>query len=613
MAGVAALALLTAPALAQGETPPADQALAIAQEAKQAINLMWMLVCAFIVFLMQVGFAFVEAGFTRAKNVVHTMLMNLVVFCVAALGYWSIGFALQFGAINYEWPGVTTAGAIPGPWSHAPITLGDWTGILNTPMFLLGEQVSVAGASGFGLSGMTLTAGVLTFFIFQMVFMDTAATIPTGAMAERLKFSGFCLMALFVSLFLYPVIGGWVWGGGWLQNLGRINGLGNGVVDFAGSGVVHTVGGAIALAGAIVLGPRKGRFGPNGSVNPMLGHNIPLAVVGSIILVFGWFAFNAGSAYGVTGAFGQLAANAAVNSLLSGAAGGISGLLLSWVLSDNRKPDVSMTVNGMLAGLVAITTACAFVVSGAAVFIGLIAGAISYAGTKFLERVKIDDPVGAIPVHLFNGIWGLLTVGIFGSGLSITQGWNGMDRSITGVLFGNTGQLTAQFIGAGAIFVASFVPSLFFFMILKASDLLRAADAHEIVGLDVAEMGVSGYNDDAPAANARPQGRDLDPQRSAWSFLTEDGKSSLRPPALLPSSVESSGSRPARATGNGYTPPSTRPRNNEANANTGPFTISPTDKSRKPGDTGASNGAAKAPDARSKRPDSQANNPAGSA
>jgi hypothetical protein len=345
----------------------------------------------------------------------------------------------------------------------------------------------------------------------------------------------------------------------------------------------------------------------------MLGHNIPLAVVGSIILVFGWFAFNAGSAYGVTGAFGQLAANAAVNSLLSGAAGGISGLLLSWVLSDNRKPDVSMTVNGMLAGLVAITTACAFVVSGAAVFIGLIAGAISYAGTKFLERVKIDDPVGAIPVHLFNGIWGLLTVGIFGSGLSITQGWNGMDRSITGVLFGNTGQLTAQFIGAGAIFVASFVPSLFFFMILKASDLLRAADAHEIVGLDVAEMGVSGYNDDAPAANARPQGRDLDPQRSAWSFLTEDGKSSLRPPALLPSSVESSGSRPARATGNGYTPPSTRPRNNEANANTGPFTISPTDKSRKPGDTGASNGAAKAPDARSKRPDSQGNNPAGSA
>jgi ammonium transporter, Amt family len=501
-----AAAALVAPVLAQTTPPPSvENALAAAEEARQAVNLMWMLVTGFMVFFMQLGFALVEAGFTRARNVVHTMMMNLVVFCIAAVGYWAVGFAFQFGAVNTVWPAVTTPGAVSGEWSHAPVTLGNWGAMLSTPLFKVGEQASIMGGSGFGLAGMTLTAGVLTFFIFQMVFMDTAATIPTGSMAERFKFSGFCLMALYISMFMYPLIGGWVWGGGWLQNLGRMTGFGNGVVDFAGSGVVHMLGGTVALAGAIALGPRAGRFNADGSVNPMPGHNIPLGIAGTIVLFFGWFGFNAGSAYGVTGAFGQLAANAAVNSLLSGAAGGLSAMVYMWAIHPGRKPDAPMTVNGVLAGLVSITTGCAFVESGSAVLIGLVAGVLVCLSTAWLERAKIDDPVGAVPVHLVNGVWGLIAVGIFGAALPITNGWNGMDRPVTGLLFGNTGQMTAQLIGVIAIFFATFVLSWIFFLILRSSDLLRSSPTDESTGLDLTEMGMQGYTDDSASANPAPR------------------------------------------------------------------------------------------------------------
>ncbi len=554
--GAALIAALCMAAPAYAQSPQPTDAATVSRQLSLAINLLWMMIAAFMVFFMQVGFALVEAGFTRAKNVVHTMMMNLTVFCIAALGYWAVGFALQFGAINTEWPGVTTPGAVPGPWSHAPITLGDWSNILQTPLVRFGEQFSFAGGSGFGLSGLTLTAGVLVFFFFQMVFMDAAVTIPTGAMAERFKFSGFCLMALFVSMFLYPVVGSWIWGGGWLQNFGRVTGLGNGLVDFAGSGVVHMVGGSLALAGAIMLGPRRGRFNADGSVNPMPGHNIPLGVIGGLILVFGWFGFNAGSSYGVTGAFGQLAANAALNSLLAGAAGGISGLIASWLLGASRKPDVTFTVNGMLGGMVAITTACAFVESGAAVLIGLIAGVIVFASTNWLERVGIDDPVGAIPVHLFSGVWGLIAVGVFGAGLSITKGWNGMDRPVTGILFGNNGQLVMQLIGAASVFVTVFVIGIIFFWILRVSDLLRSTEADEAVGLDVSEMGAAGYNDEEVASTTGPS-RNQDAQRSAWAFLTENGRALLIPPAL-PRGGEAAGGRAYAS--NGYVPTSVRAR-----------------------------------------------------
>ena len=509
--------IVVRPSLAQtGQPPTVESASAAAEEAKLAVNLMWMLVTGFLVFFMQLGFALVESGFTRAKSVVHTMMMNMMVFCIAALGYWAVGFAFQFGAVNVVWPGVSTIGAVPGEWSHAPTTLGNWGTILAQPLLKLGPQASLMGGTGFGLSGLTLSAGVLTFFLFQMVFMDTAATIPTGAMAERLKFGGFCLMALFVSMFVYPIVGGWVWGGGWLQNLGRIAGYGNGAVDFAGSGVVHMVGGTLALTGALALGPRQGRFNTDGSVNPMPGHNIPLGIMGTIVLFFGWFGFNAGSAYGVTGAVGQLAANAAVNTLVAGAAGGVSAMLFSWFIGPQKKPDATMSVNGVLAGLVAITTPCAFVESGSAVLIGLIAGVLVCVTTGWLERLRIDDPVGAVPVHLVNGVWGLLSLGLFGAGLPITRGWNGMDRPVTGLLFGNTGQMTAQAIEAAAIFVAVFVASWIFFLILRGSDLLRASSFHENMGMDMAEMGMAGYNDDGSINNDLGEQLARSPAEDPW-------------------------------------------------------------------------------------------------
>ncbi len=563
VAGVAlaAASLWASPAWAQGEVP--FDAAAAHEEVKLAINLMWMLITAFIVFFMQVGFALVEAGFTRAKNVVHTMMMNMMVFCIAALGYWAVGFALQFGAVNMTLPGVETIGAIPGDYSHAPITLGNWGASLSTPLLQLSPQLILAGGSGFGLNGLTLTSGVLTFFVFQLVFMDTAATIPTGSLAERFKFSGFCLMALFISMFIYPIVGGWIWGGGWLQNLGRVTGLGNGAVDFAGSGAVHMVGGALALAGAIVAGPRKGRFGANGKVNPMPGHNIPLGVIGAIILFFGWFGFNSGSAYGVTGAFGQLAANAALNSLLAGAAGGCVGMIMSWALSDKRKPDVGFAVNGMLGGLVAITTACAFVESGSAVLIGAIGAAITYGTTRLLERLKIDDPVGAVPVHLANGIWGLLAVGLFGAGLPITQGWNGMMTPVTGLFYGNTGQITAQVINVVSVGGFVFAVSMGFFYVLKVADLLRPTEKDELRGLDMAEMGMAGYNDDgslgaasASEPAARPAARSDNDLQRAWSFVTNGGGIASFAPPGLPAP------RPDASRGATSTPPSVRPKSN---------------------------------------------------
>jgi hypothetical protein len=216
--------------------PKIEDVAASASEIKNALNIMWMLLASFLIFFMQAGFALVETGFTRAKNVAHTMAMNMMVFCIGAVGYWLTGFGLMFGGVNFSWPEVATVGAIAGEWAHSPVTLGDWTGMLAKPLIAIG-QFGLAGGSGFALSGIGLNTGILAFFIFQMVFMDTAATIPTGSMAERIKWSGFCLMALFVGMFIYPLVGGWVWGGGWLQNLGRIAGLGNGAVDFAGSGV----------------------------------------------------------------------------------------------------------------------------------------------------------------------------------------------------------------------------------------------------------------------------------------------------------------------------------------------------------------------------------------
>jgi Amt family ammonium transporter len=478
---LALLGIFTGVASAQSAGPSTD-------ELATALNVMWMLLCGFLIFFMQAGFALVETGFTRAKNVAHTMMMNMMVFCIGAIGYWLVGFAFQFGGVNFTFPAVGSS----AEWAFSPTTLGQWGNMLNTWLIRVG-QVGILGGSGFMLGGLGAVSGILAFFLFQMVFMDTAATIPTGSMAERLKFAGFVLMGLWVSMFIYPLVGNWVWGGGWLANLGRLAGLGNGAVDFAGSGVVHMIGGTIALVGAIVIGPRIGRFNKDGSANAMPGHNIPMGILGTIILFFGWFGFNPGSSLAFVGGGQFLAVNAAINTLLAGAAGGLSAMLYMWLLGPSKKPDPGLSVNGILAGLVAITAPCAFVGSGSAVVIGLIAGVIVCLVTFGIEKLRIDDPVGAVPVHFANGLWGLLAVGIFANGNPVTAGWNGVATPVTGLLYGGGTQLVAQLAEVLSVVVVVGGLTFVFFKVLNALKLLRSAPAAELAGLDMPEMGVPGY------------------------------------------------------------------------------------------------------------------------
>ena len=489
--------VLVTPAFAQDGNPPTAEQV---DDISLGLNMLWMLLGGFLVFFMQAGFALVETGFTRNKNVVHTMMMNMMVFCIGAVGYWLTGFAFQFGGVNAAYPEVSTAGAIAGEWAHSPITLGDWSGLLATPLLRIG-QFGLLGGSGFALSGVETNAGILAFFLFQMVFMDTAATIPTGSMAERLKFSGFVAMGLWVSMFIYPLVAGWIWGGGWLQNLGRIAGFGNGAVDFAGSGPVHMIGGVVGLAGSIVLGPRIGKFNKDGSANSIPGHNITIGVLGTIILFFGWFGFNPGSSLGFLGGFRNLAVIAAINTLLAGAAGGVSAMTYMWLIGPTKKPDAGMSVNGILAGLVAITAPCAFVAPWAAVVIGAIAGVLVIWASTALEKLKIDDPVGAVPVHMVNGAWGVLAVGIFANGNPDTAAWNGMESAVTGLIYGGSTQIIAQLAEVVSIFVVVFGLSYLFFKAMYALKLMRVSREDELAGLDLPEMGSLAYPADweAPA------------------------------------------------------------------------------------------------------------------
>ncbi len=489
--GLTALCLST-PVFAQDGGPTA-------QTVALDLNTMWMLVAGFLVFFMQAGFALVETGFTRNKNVTHTMMMNMMVFCIGAVGYWLTGFAFQFGGINITYPELSSS---VGAFSFSPTTLSGWNTERLVSSLQLGGQ-SVLGLDGFMLGGLTLSSGILAFFFFEMVFMDTAATIPTGSMAERLKFVGFVLMSLWVSMIIYPLVAGWIWGGGWLANIGRTLGLGNGAVDFAGSGPVHSIGGAIALAGALVIGPRIGKFNKDGSANSIPGHNIPLGVLGTVILFFGWFGFNPGSSLSFSGAGRDLAILASVNTLLAGAAGGISAMLYMWLAGPTRKPDAAFSVNGILAGLVAITAPCAFVDTWAAVVIGLVSGVWVCLAAALIEKAHIDDPVGAIPVHLFNGIWGVLAVGIFASGNPATAGWNGVSTPVTGLLYGGGTQILAQLAEAISVVVVVGGLSYVFFKILASFGLLRSKAEDELNDLEMPEMGAEGYPKDwEPASGA---------------------------------------------------------------------------------------------------------------
>ncbi|MBI5843267.1 MAG: ammonium transporter [Deltaproteobacteria bacterium] len=438
-----------------------------------AINMAWMLVCGFLVMFMQAGFAMAETGFTRAKNAGHTMAMNFMVYAIGMLGYWICGFAIHMG-------GSGGAAALGGG------------GVLDHEFVisLFGKDFGLFGMKGFFLSGVSYDAVVFSIFLFQMVFMDTTATIPTGSMAERWTFKSFVIYAFFISMFVYPLFANWMWGGGWLSALGRNFGLGHGAVDFAGSSVVHMTGGVAALVGAIILGPRLGKFRSNGEPNAIPGHDIPMALVGCFILAFGWFGFNAGS----TLAAGDLRIGVvAVNTMLASAAGAFSAALYMWIRYD--KPDISMSANGLLAGLVAITAPCAFVNSVSAVIIGAIGGLILCVMVFFVERkMKIDDPVGAICVHGINGAWGMLALGLFADG-TYGGGWNGVTGAVTGLFYGDASQFAAQLIAVitNIVFVGGVMFA--FFKILNAITPLRVPKDQEMEGLDMHEVAVTAYPD----------------------------------------------------------------------------------------------------------------------
>ena len=415
-----------------GTTVTADEAIA----SSVGVDTLWVLLAAFLVFFMQAGFGMVEAGFIRAKNTCNILTKNFLDFCMASLGFFMFGYALMFGAGN------------------GFVGLSGW--------FLVGAE---SGAD----------VPLYAFWLFQAVFCGAAATIVAGGMAERMKFQGYLIYSFLISAFIYPIIGHWVWGGGWLSELG--------FADFAGSTVVHTVGGTAALVGTMMLGPRTGKYNADGSVNAIAGHNIPLASLGVFILWFGWFGFNPGSTLSVGD--GSAIARIAINTNLAAAAGGIFAMLAVWKMFG--KPDLSMAMNGALAGLVAITAPCAYVDPWAAIVIGAIAGVIVVLGVVALDKLKIDDPVGAVPVHGINGIWGTLAVGIFGKG-ALGVAHDGL------VYGGGFTQLGIQALGviAAAGFIAITMGAVF--KLIDMTVGLRVSEEEEIKGLDIGEHGMESYS-----------------------------------------------------------------------------------------------------------------------
>ncbi|MGR3178091.1 MAG: ammonium transporter [Candidatus Anammoxibacter sp.] len=414
---------------------------------RESINLAWILLNAFLVFNMQAGFAFLGAGFLKKKNTLNYLSMSFMDFCAGAFVFWGIGFAIMFGG------------------SHLAAGLDKGNAYI--------------GYSGFFLAGEAYDVSTSSIWLFQMMFAVTASTIVAGAVAERFKFHTHLIYSIFICGILYPVYGHWVWGGGWLANLP----FGAGMKDFAGSGVVHGVGGLVALVGAWMVGPRFGKYNPNGTSNVFPGHNMSYVILGTLFLLFGWFGFNAGSSLAVTE---FRVAIIATNTFLSAIAGALTSIVGSYL--ETKKSDIIMACNSALAGCVSITASGAYVPPWAAVVIGVIAAFILRGSLDFIEnRLRIDDPVGAISVHGVCGIWGLLSVGVFADGT-----YSGVEGLITGSAW----QLLSQFIGCVTLVAWTIPISYLVFLLLKKTIGLRVPIDIEKSGLDVYEHGISCYYDD---------------------------------------------------------------------------------------------------------------------
>lgn len=439
---------------------------------KVSINFVWTLITAFLVMFMQAGFAMVETGFTRAKNASHTMAMNFLIYPLGMMGFYVCGFAFMFGGL--------------GPIA----TMGGYSGLNSEfTIHLFGHAFGLFGTKGFFLTGVAYDAAAFTLFLFQMVFMDTTATIPTGAAAERWKYSAFFIYGIAVGTIIYPIYGNWVWGGGWLSQLGANFHLGHGHVDFAGSSVVHLTGGVIALVYAYLMGPRIGKYNKDGSANAIPGHNIPMAIIGTFILAFGWFGFNPGSSLAGTD---LRIGVAAVNTMLASACGALVATLYMWWFK-TKKPDPGMMCNGMLAGLVAITAPCAFINATSACIIGCVSGVLVVEAVYFFDRTHIDDPVGAISVHGVNGAWGVLSLGLFADG-TYGDGWNGVSGTVKGLFYGDPSQFLAQIIGVTANICYVGILAIVLYKVVENTIGNRVDPEVEVEGLDIPEMGVLGYS-----------------------------------------------------------------------------------------------------------------------
>jgi Amt family ammonium transporter len=444
------------------DAPKLEDVATMAGDLKVGLDTMWVMVAGMLVMFMNAGFCMLETGFCRQKNAVNILTKNLIVFSMSTIAFWILGWGLMFGGGS------------------------DWIGTQGI-LFLSGADNSPATGDAYqGVYGAISWTGIplLAKFFFQLVFAGTAATIVSGAVAERIKFLDFLIFSLLLVGVAYPITGHWIWGGGILAKFG--------MWDFAGSTVVHAVGGWAALMGAAFLGPRIGKYNEDGSVNAMPGHNLSIATLGCLILWLGWFGFNPGSTMGVS----PLIAHIAMTTNIAGAFGGAAATIVAWVVLG--KPDLSMIINGILAGLVAITAPCAFVPVWAAAIIGAIGGVLVVFAVLFFDKIQIDDPVGATSVHLVNGVWGTLAVGLFATGpgykaFGVELYGEGLGPAKGLLLGGGPGQLWIQFVGSALVGLTIVVLSSIFWVILKSTLGIRVSAEEELEGLDIGEHGMEAY------------------------------------------------------------------------------------------------------------------------